>query len=544
MTNTILQKICFIVAFVFSVSSVKGAESLSPGLNPSQRPDEIRKLIQETAAHYAQVKPLENKKDSTDTRDTGTRWNFNGTDFMGIRLIDADDFTKFLIKTAPPEQKDFYLLDIGAGDFSWAKKMAKYLNQQQDLAEGITIHIVSVTGEDYGPFVMEEMGRCKIYNIGKFAIENMNENFEKLGFHFDGIFDLIVSRYTFIHLHDPVGTFVQACNLLKPKRGFMMLDWIPVLFENDISKGKKSYLQIDNANKALVRLLEMTKYPYLITQGSMGNSISFILWRSDEHSVAPPLSYKGTIGLTPFNSFKKQTTYFAVTEPEHVLPEINWFDNHYTFLGDKNLYELIYKDYTPWHKINTRWKPLFQNDLTPTIEHLNVPLPPPAPPRNPIFDNFVEAIFENDFEKVKKLVQEGIDLTLKDPDSGESILLFTQPDNDMLDFLLDQNKVDVNERGKRQETLLFRYLISDKYLPEVKTLIKHGAAINIQDRFGKTPLHKAIQYDAAQIVQFLLENGADPSLQDSYGKTPLDHKNAQKSPILEIIETYKERVAP
>jgi ankyrin repeat protein len=55
----------------------------------------------------------------------------------------------------------------------------------------------------------------------------------------------------------------------------------------------------------------------------------------------------------------------------------------------------------------------------------------------------------------------------------------------------------------------------------VKFLLRQGAAVNVQDRNGMTPLHAAAANGHADIVRELLEAKANPNLKDSGGRTAL-----------------------
>jgi len=58
---------------------------------------------------------------------------------------------------------------------------------------------------------------------------------------------------------------------------------------------------------------------------------------------------------------------------------------------------------------------------------------------------------------------------------------------------------------------------------QVKTidcLIAGGARIDIQDKNGATPLHRAVRTRCAKAVEFLLQAGCDPHISNNSGSTP------------------------
>lgn len=61
----------------------------------------------------------------------------------------------------------------------------------------------------------------------------------------------------------------------------------------------------------------------------------------------------------------------------------------------------------------------------------------------------------------------------------------------------------------------------------IQLLLHHTINPNIKDNYGRTPLHQACQANKANLVKLLLEAGADVNIRDTFGFTPL-HFAAQQ----------------
>jgi ankyrin repeat protein len=64
-------------------------------------------------------------------------------------------------------------------------------------------------------------------------------------------------------------------------------------------------------------------------------------------------------------------------------------------------------------------------------------------------------------------------------------------------------------------------IVYDNDLEALKNEIKNGMDVNIQNKYGWTPLHVAIRRDRRDMVTYLLEQGADIDKVDGVGWTPL-----------------------
>ena len=78
---------------------------------------------------------------------------------------------------------------------------------------------------------------------------------------------------------------------------------------------------------------------------------------------------------------------------------------------------------------------------------------------------------------------------------------------------------DVNAIDKYGETPIFRAIRFRK--DDCFELLLNNSELNIKDTKGRTPLHRACAMGTAFTVNALLENGADPTAVDEAGKTAL-----------------------
>lgn len=247
-------------------------------LDPSQRPQELVKKIQETFGNLA----------NTDT----STWYLNGEKSYWLANIDDNKIIKTIMKKNPDEKNPLNFLDIGAGNFSWGSQCAQLivdLKQKKHISQETPIHIVSVRGElnnkahnNRTVQIIKHPHNVTVYNVGCFKIENLKYELEK--YKLPESFDLIVTRWTLRHLVDPVGTFVQACNILKIK-GFFLGDGYFINYPN------ASYEVCANEN--METLLANLKMQFLIHRYNVQRSLhQFILRKSDDPPyIQLPLKY-------------------------------------------------------------------------------------------------------------------------------------------------------------------------------------------------------------------------------------------------------------
>jgi len=72
---------------------------------------------------------------------------------------------------------------------------------------------------------------------------------------------------------------------------------------------------------------------------------------------------------------------------------------------------------------------------------------------------------------------------------------------------------------------------------QVEQLLQEGAAVNVQDKDGMTPLHLAAQSGSVVVTELLLRNGASARMTNSKGLTPLHYASARSggAPVAELL---------
>jgi ankyrin repeat protein len=107
-------------------------------------------------------------------------------------------------------------------------------------------------------------------------------------------------------------------------------------------------------------------------------------------------------------------------------------------------------------------------------------------------------------------------------------------------ILIEYDHADINARDEIRSTPLLwasdGHFFKDGSVPRL--LLEHGADINVQNRFGWTPLHFASINGALEVVRVLLEYGADVEAKGNNGKTAL--QEAAQRGHDEVVELLRE----
>jgi len=185
---------------------------------------------------------------------------FNGCPMYEFFKIDQHKAVKHMILNEP-SRKDFYVLEIGAGNFQWGKACSDYLNKQVDLPHGIKIHIISVRAESNQEENIITDGICIRYNFGSFNAEFLHENLIKKGFNLTNKIDFIITHYTLRHFFDPIGCLQQAYNLSKPKTGLFFFDG----FRFSIKTGENTFSNPGFTDGLMLKIVKHNISKFLFT---------------------------------------------------------------------------------------------------------------------------------------------------------------------------------------------------------------------------------------------------------------------------------------
>ncbi len=267
------------------------------GLKWQDRPQEIQKKIDDTFSSL------------------GFCWRENGKKIYVLVDVDTIKLAKYLM-TSNPNQKEFYFLDLGAGLFQWGDNLAMEINKFTDIEDDVKVNIIGVRGERDNSPEFSTVGRCNIFKLSQFKVENLEEAFKSINLDLTDKIDCIYTRMCLIHLVDPVGTLLQAHKFLKPNTGLFFGDGFYYGLKGQSAKDIFSQERFDKITKLLLDM----KVPFLIEpDGGDRNTNNFVFKRNTDAPLNLPLKYTGMVCLGDRKVYSDTATAF-----EHIGPEPEW----------------------------------------------------------------------------------------------------------------------------------------------------------------------------------------------------------------------------
>lgn len=181
------------------------------------------------------------------------------------------------------------------------------------------------------------------------------------------------------------------------------------------------------------------------------------------------------------------------------------------------------------------------------------------------YEDFFQAIKQDDARTLQALLQRGFDANVPDPSGARGLFIaLREPSLKAARVLADWEKTDVDVRNKDDETPLMmaalkghrdlaarlvergadvnktgwaplHYAATGGHVAVMRLLLENHAYIDAESPNGTTPLMMAARYGSESSVKLLLEEGADPTLKNEQGLTALDFAglgNRKESAVL------------
>ncbi|KAJ5385425.1 hypothetical protein N7517_003336 [Penicillium concentricum] len=140
---------------------------------------------------------------------------------------------------------------------------------------------------------------------------------------------------------------------------------------------------------------------------------------------------------------------------------------------------------------------------------------------------------QNDESRISKSLQRTDTGTIIDEvkrsDTGLSIpaalpiwsLVILNQSDELKERLPDSSKEEINQPDPDSGQAALHWAVADRDIETTRLLISHGADINIQSKYGRTPLHISAIKGSWDKAEALLLSGADTDIEDQWGCPPL-----------------------
>jgi hypothetical protein len=135
--------------------------------------------------------------------------------------------------------------------------------------------------------------------------------------------------------------------------------------------------------------------------------------------------------------------------------------------------------------------------------------------------SLIEAVWHQDFQAVKILVEKGADINKKQGDGITPLMFAVEKGNLKIAEYLINKGADINSRAKNKNTPL---IIATFHGQDecVKLLINNNANVNLKQCDGFTALHFAAEKDFIDVAKVLIKGGADRNIKNLRNQTCVD----------------------
>lgn len=269
------------------------------------RPPVIQSLV--TKAH----KSLKDELTECQWREKGNYPTYNLMLLLDYRLIDW--LVEEKVKADPGGT--IRIIDFGSGLFAWGTNIAQHILKRH-MNSGLKFEIFGLTGEK--AYEEEKLKKLQKENSSDFVslvlmqqteIESIGNLFE------DNTIDLIVSRWTMLHLIDPMGTLNQLHGLLK-MNGLLLFDGFDLRVLNSTSMGE---------NRKLFELLYRSKVKMISLDFFINRSYNnYLLQKISLDPIIFAVKYaeeKDLVDLKSENRVGNITRYQYIEKFEYFSPK-------------------------------------------------------------------------------------------------------------------------------------------------------------------------------------------------------------------------------
>lgn len=137
------------------------------------------------------------------------------------------------------------------------------------------------------------------------------------------------------------------------------------------------------------------------------------------------------------------------------------------------------------------------------------------------------------------LLKNGANVNQKD-NSGENALFWAVRRIDALRMLIAAGADLESKTDSFHWSRTVLHVAATSGLTEaVELLLEEGANVNVQNKFGFTPLMNAVAFDHIETVKILLKHGADVNIKNKKGKTAFSL--TAKEEIIRLLENSKSK---
>lgn len=254
---------------------------------------------------------------------------YNGQSNYGIGGV--DDY-KIILKTIAEGiikgQTEFVFMDIGAGDFSWGRNVAQIIKEKEkSYNRDIKVSIYSIRGEINNLKSDNIIGICTLYEFGSFKVENLTEEFKRLG-HGDiaGKVDIIVSSWCLRHLVDPTGTLLQAYEHLR-LNGKIFFDGFECQTFSDVLN-----IVVTSEDQEMLTLVTAFNAPFFMQEDKINRRENCFVMQKSNTYPSINMKYLSVIYLDDWHQVgSNYATVFSATEKSEMLPlKIHGESKNYT----------------------------------------------------------------------------------------------------------------------------------------------------------------------------------------------------------------------